>query len=369
MRGDGAGHRSFEIARPPGQPPIDADLSSSRADQGSSEADQTASDADQTATDADQSASDADQTAAERDDADALSDQETAAEDQARADRQLPADAGGAALHAYEVTRDKREATKIHRLATNVGRTRTTGIRGETSADRDATAAARDETARLRDARAKAIERSIAESDRPLAEKLERVRARAEADRARAAADRARAAVDRAEAARERERLEAELHSAHLDDLTGAFRREVGWLALANEIDRARRGDGRFVIAFVDVDGLKDVNDRLGHAAGDQVLRTLVSAMRSHLRSFDPIVRFGGDEFVCGLGGADLDEVERRLGMIGRSVEDDVGVGFSVGLASLAEGETLDELTARADAALSAPRSAARPAESSTASG
>ncbi len=74
--------------------------------------------------------------------------------------------------------------------------------------------------------------------------------------------------------------------------------------------------------------------------------------MRSHLRSFDPIVRFGGDEFVCGLGGADVEEVERRFDLIGRSVAGDVGVGFSVGLASLAEGETLDELTARADAAL-----------------
>ena len=369
MRGDGAEDRSFEIARTPGQPPIDADPSSSRADQGSSEDDQSASDADQTATDADQSASDADQAAAERDDADALSDQETAAEDQARADRQLPANAGEAALHAYEVTRDKREATKIHRLATNLGRTRTTGLRGETAADRDATAAARDETARLRDARAQAIDRSIAESDRPLAEKLERVRARAEADRARAAADRAKAAADRAEAARERERLEADLHSAHLDDLTGAFRREVGWLALANEIDRARRGDGRFVIAFVDVDDLKRVNDRVGHAAGDQVLRRLVSAMRSHLRSFDPIVRFGGDEFVCGLGGTDQEEVERRFGLISRSVEGDVGVGFSVGLASLAEGETLDELTARADAALLRAKSHRTTSGSSTASG
>jgi diguanylate cyclase (GGDEF)-like protein len=357
MTGDGAGHReTFAIAHTPGQPSIGADLSSSRADQGSSEADQTASDADQTATDADQSASDADQSAAERDDADALSDQETAAEDQARADEQLPANAGGAALHAYEATRDKRTATKVHRLATHAGRTRTTSLRGDTAADRDATAAARDETARRRDARAQAIDRSIAESDRPLAEKMERVRARAEADRARAAADRARAAADRAEAARERERLEAELHSAHLDDLTGAFRREVGWLALSNEIDRARRRDGRFVIAFVDVDDLKRVNDRLGHAAGDQVLRTLVASMRSHLRSFDPVVRFGGDEFVCGLGGADLEDVERRFALIGRSVKDDVGVGFSVGLATLAEGETLDELTARADAALLAAK-------------
>jgi diguanylate cyclase (GGDEF)-like protein len=82
------------------------------------------------------------------------------------------------------------------------------------------------------------------------------------------------------------------------------------------------------------------------------VLRTLVSTLRSSLRSFDPIVRYGGDEFVCGLGGADLDQVERRFDAIRRSVQNDAGVGISVGLAALASGETLDQLTARADAAL-----------------
>jgi diguanylate cyclase (GGDEF)-like protein len=180
----------------------------------------------------------------------------------------------------------------------------------------------------------------------------EHIRARSEADRLRAATDRERAAQDRADAARERARLEAELDHAHLDDLTGAFRREMGRLALSHEIDHARRGDGRFVIAFVDVDGMKGVNDRDGHAAGDHVLRTLVAAMRSHLHSFDPVVRYGGDEFVSGLGGADVEEVERRFRLIRQAVQNDVGIGISVGLATLAANETLDEVTARADAAL-----------------
>lgn len=126
----------------------------------------------------------------------------------------------------------------------------------------------------------------------------------------------------------------------------------MGWLALTHDIARARRGDGRFVIAFVDVDDMKGVNDRQGHAAGDHVLRARVAAMQSHLRSFDPIVRFGGDEFVCGLGGADLRDVRRRFQLIRASVRDEVDVGFSVGLASLAADESLDQLTARADAAL-----------------
>ncbi len=154
------------------------------------------------------------------------------------------------------------------------------------------------------------------------------------------------------EAALERSRLEAELQRAHLDALTGAFRREVGRLALRNEIERARRADGRFIIAFVDVDGLKGVNDRDGHASGDRVLRTLAATMRANLRSYDPIVRFGGDEFICGISSIGADEVQHRIGVIDQSLRHATGVGITAGLASLTSNESLEELTARADAAL-----------------
>jgi diguanylate cyclase (GGDEF)-like protein len=150
----------------------------------------------------------------------------------------------------------------------------------------------------------------------------------------------------------ERARLEAELQRAHLDALTGAFRREMGRLALRNEIERARRADGRFVIAFVDVDDLKGVNDRDGHAAGDRVLRMLAATMRANLRSYDPIVRFGGDEFVCGISSIDPGEVQHRIGVIDQSLRQSTGVGITAGLAALTSGESLEELTARADAAL-----------------
>jgi diguanylate cyclase (GGDEF)-like protein len=117
-------------------------------------------------------------------------------------------------------------------------------------------------------------------------------------------------------------------------------------------MERARRGDGNFVIAFVDVDGMKQVNDRQGHAAGDEVLKALVAHMRSNLRSFDPIVRYGGDEFLAGVGGVSLEEVGRRFAVIDLSVQREVGVGISVGLAALGPDDTLDQLTARADTSL-----------------
>jgi diguanylate cyclase (GGDEF)-like protein len=126
----------------------------------------------------------------------------------------------------------------------------------------------------------------------------------------------------------------------------------MGRLTLSHEIDRARRSDGRFVLAFVDVDGLKDVNDRDGHAAGDRVLQTVVNAMRTRLRSFDPIIRFGGDEFVCGLIGTDRAEVKRRFDAIGAAIRAEANVGISVGLATLTPGDTADRLIERADATM-----------------
>lgn len=63
-------------------------------------------------------------------------------------------------------------------------------------------------------------------------------------------------------------------------------------------------------------------------------------------------MRFGGDEFVCGVGGVDLAIVQDRFELIGRSVQNDAGVGISVGLAALDADETLERLTARADATL-----------------
>lgn len=321
------------------------------------EAERSAVEADQGASDADQTTSDADQTASERDEADAISDQLVADLEQAHAKLRGPSDDPQAAREEDD-SRLARDATRARRQVTHATRTETARSRLGAAAGRDATAIARDETARRRDLRARATEQALAESDAPLAEKLERLRIQAAADRARAAADRARAAEDRIVAARERAVLEAALHNAYVDELTGALRRKLGMLALGHEVDRARRGDGRLVCAFVDVDDLKHVNDRDGHAAGDRVLKALVSIMRTNLRSFDPIVRYGGDEFVCGLGAAEVSDVERRFELINRSLRSAVGAGISVGIASLAEDETLDDVLARADAALLATKQA-----------
>jgi diguanylate cyclase (GGDEF)-like protein len=196
------------------------------------------------------------------------------------------------------------------------------------------------------------------------------VRVRAAADRATAARDRARAAADRetasrarAEAALDRERaaadlaateavraeVESQLKRAHLDDLTGAYRRDMGRLAISHEIDRARRGDGRFVACFFDLDDLKLINDREGHPAGDRALIAVVAAVRSRLRSFDPVMRYGGDEFIAGLGGTDVAGAERRFRAVQATLDVEAGVRISVGFAQLEPGDTVDDLIERAD--------------------
>ena len=223
---------------------------------------------------------------------------------------------------------------------------------GQASSDADRAASERDDRARRRERRALLVEESIAGSDAPAAEKVERLREQAAHDRAGAAADRERAAEERTEAAAERARLEEGLDGAYLDGLTGALRREVGRHALELEIDRARQADGRFVLACIDVDGLGGINERAGHATGDHVLRTLVAIMRSGLRSYDPIVRMGGDDFACGIAGAALNEVDLLFYEVERSLHADTGVGISVGMAALADGESIEQVTARADAAL-----------------
>lgn len=149
-----------------------------------------------------------------------------------------------------------------------------------------------------------------------------------------------------------------------VDELTGAMRRGAGLAALQREVDRNRRFPGKgLVVLFIDVDGLKAVNDRDGHAAGDERLRATVAAMRRRLRSYDLVIRYGGDEFICVLTDSGASEAERTAANLCAHVEQSTGGTISVGIAELAADDSVDALIERADAALYAGRRArsARP--------
>jgi diguanylate cyclase (GGDEF)-like protein len=176
-------------------------------------------------------------------------------------------------------------------------------------------------------------------------------------DRAHAAADRQAAIAERADADRDYRLRRADLRRAQLDQLTGAFGREMGLLLLEREINRARHGNGDLILAYIDVDGLKRVNDRQVHAAGDALLRDVAAAVQKYLRSYDTLVRVGGDEFVCALGNCTRATADSRFEEIRATMRTtQPHASFSVGFAELRAGDTLDELTQRGDAALYAAK-------------
>jgi diguanylate cyclase (GGDEF)-like protein/PAS domain S-box-containing protein len=104
----------------------------------------------------------------------------------------------------------------------------------------------------------------------------------------------------------ERKGFESQLqYIADHDSLTGLFNRRRFIAELEVELKRRRRGDEPTTILMVDVDGLKDVNDMMGHHVGDELLRATAQAMATRLRESDTVSRLGGDEFAALLRGAD----------------------------------------------------------------
>jgi len=151
-----------------------------------------------------------------------------------------------------------------------------------------------------------------------------------------------------------------ELRSLSLrDGLTGLYNRR-GFLELSAQVLRvARRESQRVTLLFVDLDGLKGINDRLGHEAGDRAIVEAGEILRSTCRSSDVVGRLGGDEFVVlasKLDAASVDILKTRLEravqglnlMPGREYE----LGFSVGLATFdpALPVPIETLLAQADA-------------------
>jgi diguanylate cyclase (GGDEF)-like protein/PAS domain S-box-containing protein len=95
-------------------------------------------------------------------------------------------------------------------------------------------------------------------------------------------------------------RYERDLHAlALVDDLTGLQNRRAFTLFAEQELARARRSGSTPVLVFADLDGLKQINDAHGHAAGDIALKLVANALRSIFRETDIVARWSGDEFVA----------------------------------------------------------------------
>jgi diguanylate cyclase (GGDEF)-like protein len=99
------------------------------------------------------------------------------------------------------------------------------------------------------------------------------------------------------------------------------------------------------------------VNDRSGHAAGDALLEAVGRALRSKMRAYEPIVRYGGDEFVCALADVDVAAAGRRFDEVRSELDsNEIGGSISIGLAGLEPGESLEDLLGRADDELAKAR-------------
>jgi diguanylate cyclase (GGDEF)-like protein len=163
--------------------------------------------------------------------------------------------------------------------------------------------------------------------------------------------------TDQMQALTKVEYLTAEVFKlAALDQLTGLYNRRSGEQRLAEEMSRALRYGRPLTLLLIDVDNLKQINDRLGHAAGDLLLKQFAERLQRAIRGSDLAVRLGGDEFMVLLPECRMEEVKHVIGRVeGLQVEfenEKVACRFSRGWTDLRPGETPQEFLKRADAAL-----------------
>jgi diguanylate cyclase (GGDEF)-like protein len=157
---------------------------------------------------------------------------------------------------------------------------------------------------------------------------------------------------------------------AHHDPLTGLPNRALFWAQFNRSLVEARRENRKVVVVYIDLDNFKPVNDTLGHAAGDEVLKVLASRIASSIRASDLVVRLGGDEFavVFSNPGHDEEALLRRLrdlrAAISRPIAiegDSITVTCSMGVAFFPrDGETPESLLAAADRAMYEAKEAGR---------
>jgi diguanylate cyclase (GGDEF)-like protein len=164
-------------------------------------------------------------------------------------------------------------------------------------------------------------------------------------------AERVAPAIENARRFREARRL------ADLDALTGLHNRRYFHETLAREVDRAQRYQRRLSLVLVDVDGFKEINDRIGHLAGDAVLAEIASRIRQVVRSADIPCRVGGDELAVIVPEIEVGGARQLVGRIQSAVSSQPiaragRVRVSAGVADLQPNDSPTTLFERADESL-----------------
>lgn len=154
--------------------------------------------------------------------------------------------------------------------------------------------------------------------------------------------------------------LDALESMARHDELTGLVNRHEVFRQIDRVISGPARTGTRVAMAFCDLDGFKDVNDSLGHQAGDELLRAVARRLERAVRSGDVVARLGGDELLVVLNGVhDTDDAMRIAEKLRSEIRlptpvsgGTVIVSASIGVALVEPGESADDIIARADAAM-----------------
>jgi len=152
---------------------------------------------------------------------------------------------------------------------------------------------------------------------------------------------------------------------AVFDDLTGAFRREFFQEKVQEDInqlleeeDKRREGYREISILFCDLDNFKQINDTYGHSKGDQILKEVVRILKENLRDTDVVARFGGDEFVIEMMGANKEEAKKRAEVLRDIIKEEIlekleiEVSLSFGIAQAKKGQKLEKIIKEADKAM-----------------
>jgi diguanylate cyclase (GGDEF)-like protein len=137
---------------------------------------------------------------------------------------------------------------------------------------------------------------------------------------------------------------------ARTDPLTGLANRRSWDEALWLEQERARRTGVPLCVALLDLDHFKAYNDRLGHQAGDLLLKEAAAAWRAQLREVDTLARWGGEEFALLLPACSLEQAEKVIERVRSSTPG--AITFSAGIARWDEQESALHLMRRADSGL-----------------
>ncbi len=149
------------------------------------------------------------------------------------------------------------------------------------------------------------------------------------------------------------------------DPLTGAFNRRHMHTTLTAAVERRRRSGDRASLLMLDIDRFKDINDALGHAEGDRVLKCLVALVGQRMRKVDALFRAGGEEFILLLSGTRFTDAVSVAEDLRRLVQDarfvsGRQVSISVGVVELGHEQSATEWIEEADAALYRAKRAGR---------